>query len=194
MLVEFSTFFQGTRASAPLPVTSRQGVLHRDSRQRAPDLSNLQNASLFLENAPLQQQCRVDSNIQTKNNLCQKCPSASSPGRQDAAPRRCCCQRPATAHLPAPQRPCHSLGSSRCSLVCFRARRARIRGELGLAPQQCSRSCTASAKCIANPTRRFPQTRVCDAPRLARPFLPHRPREPQRPHSELRRALHTART
>ena len=38
------------------------------------------------------------------------------------------CQRPATAAPARPQRPCHPLRSSRCSLVCIRARRARVRG------------------------------------------------------------------
>ena len=128
-------------------------------------MSNLQNASLFLEDAPLQQQCRVDGASRLIQVSVSLPPPAARTPRATGVRARCCCQPPATAHLPAPQRPCHSLGSSRCSLVCFRARRARVRGELGLAPQQCSRSCTASAKCIAKPTRRFPQTRVCDAPR-----------------------------
>ena len=40
-----------------------------------------------------------------------------------------------------------------------------------------------------NPLAGFP--RRPDPCALARPFLPHRPRAPQRPHSELHRALHT---
>ena len=55
-----------------------------------------------------------------------------------------------------------------------RTPRARVRGggDRGLAPQQCSRSCTASAnqlqlQCTAKkPTRRFPRP-VCEAPRTA---------------------------
>ena len=64
------------------------------------------------------------------------------------------------------------LGSARCSLICIRTR--PVRGERGLASQQCSRSCTPSAnqlqlQCTAKkPTRRSPQTRVRRP--LARPF------------------------
>ena len=97
------------------------------------------------------------------------------------------CQRSATAAPARPQHPCHPLGSARCSLVCFRARRVHasgVGGDRGLAPQQCSRSCTASAnqlqlQCTAkNPLAG--STYTCARP-LARPFLPHRPRAPQRP-------------
>jgi hypothetical protein len=48
-----------------------------------------------------------------------------------------------------------------------RTPRTRPRGTGTRTAEQCSRSCTASAKCIAKPTRRFPHTRVCDAPRTA---------------------------
>ena len=89
------------------------------------------------------------------------------------------------ARTPAPVPPLGILAL----LARLRSRtpRARVRGELGLALQQCSRSCTPSAnqlqlQCTAKtPLAGPPQTPVCDAP-LARPFLAtRRPRAPPRP-------------
>ena len=87
-----------------------------------------------------------------------------------------------------PQPPCHPLGSARCSLVCFRARRVHASG-VGGGTGDSHRSSAAGA------AQRAPTSSSCSAPQknrlagspdpcarpLARPFLPHRPREPQRP-------------
>ena len=108
------------------------------------------------------------------------------------------CQGAAPAR---PQHPCHPLGSARCSLVCFRARRVHASGVGGGGDSHRSSAAGAaqraptSSSCSApqKPTRRFPPPDPCARP-LARPFLPHPPRVPQRPRSELRHALHTART
>ena len=109
------------------------------------------------------------------------------------------CQRSATAAPARPQPPCHPLGSARCSLVCFRARRVHasgVGGDRGLAPQQCSRSCTASAnqlqlQCTAKTHSPVPQTRVRGPSHgpFCRTALGRR----SVPRSELRHALHTAR-
>ena len=92
------------------------------------------------------------------------------PPRRRASKALHLARRSATAAPARPQRPCHSLGSARCSLVCFRARRVHAsEGERGLAPQQCSRSCTASAnqlqlQCTAKtPHSPVPPRPVCDA-------------------------------
>ena len=98
------------------------------------------------------------------------------------------CQRSATAAPARPQPPCHPLGSARCSLVCFRARRVHASG-VGGGTGDSHRSSAAGA------AQRAPTSSSCSAPQknrlagspdpcarpLARPFLPHRPREPQRP-------------
>ena len=97
------------------------------------------------------------------------------------------CQRSATAAPARPQHPCHPLGSARCSLVCFRARRVHASGVGGgpgtrtAAVQQelhSERQPAPAAVHRENPLAGPPDP--CARP-LARPFLPHRPRAPQRP-------------
>ena len=103
------------------------------------------------------------------------------------------CQRPATAAPARPQRPCHPLGSSRCSLVCIRARRARVRGNgdsrRSSAAGAAHRAPTSSSSsALQNPLAGPPSARpVC---LLARPFLPHR--APRRSPSGTAAAASTA--
>ena len=87
------------------------------------------------------------------------------------------------------------LGSARCSLVCIRTR--PVRGERGLASQQCSRSCTPSAnqlqlQCTAKTPLAGSPRPVCDA-RSHDPFAAPVSGAAASTRSELRHALHTAR-
>ena len=76
---------------------------------------------------------------------------------------------PAARHRrsrPHPSARAIPLGSARCSLVCIRTR--PVRGERGLASQQCSRSCTPSAnqlqlQCTAKTPLAGSPRPVCDA-------------------------------
>ena len=128
--------------------------------------------------------------VRCKKNGAQKIVSVplSSPGRQDAAPRRCTFASgpppplppvPSTRATPWDPRAARSFAFAHAACT-----RPGWGGDRGLAPQQCSRSCTASAnqlqlQCTAkNPLAG--STYTCARP-LARPFLPHRPRAPQRP-------------
>ena len=108
------------------------------------------------------QKCVVDASLTCFHSY--KCPRFP-PGRQDAAPRRCGVVAPFASGPPpplppAPQRPCHPLGSARCSLVCVRAR--RVRGGTGArvaAVQQelhTERQPAPTAVHRKNPARRFP--------------------------------------
>ena len=110
------------------------------------------------------------------------------------------CQRSATAAPARPQHPCHPLGSARCSLVCFRARRVHASGVGGTGDSH--RSSAAGA------AQRAPTSSSCSAPQKTHSPGPHtRVRGPSHgpfcrtalgrrsvPRSELRHALHTART
>ena len=112
----------------------------------------------------------------------------SSPGRQDAAPRRCGVVAPFASGMPpplppAPQRPCHSFGI-RALLARLHphtprprengdSRRSSAAGAAHRAPT--SSSCSAPQK----PHSPVPQTRVRRPARTA--LVSRRPRAPQRP-------------
>ena len=122
----------------------------------------------------------------------------SFPGRQDAAPRRC-------TFASGPPPPLPPVPSTRATPWDPRAARSfafahaactRPGGDRGLAPQQCSRSCTASAnqlqlQCTAKTQSPVPPRPVCEAPRTALFAAPSSgaAASPQRA-----AALHTART